>query len=189
MRIDDAIFHEIQSFDMADDFFSSRSLSRVGVGDERVALLDELKAREAGYESYAGVPDGKRDEVDEADILFVKRFDRDGLLAEGLREWYGGEGKMLEGIRSAYCPDTSDGRLAGDDRRYVYYVSGMGYDTISADLLGGKADGVARRQFLAMLNQPESVPAENDAASSLAMTPADPLSMAMDADPVPGMAR
>ncbi|NMN02767.1 hypothetical protein [Bifidobacterium panos] len=142
MRITDSIFREIDSFGV-DEFLGTDYDSEEY--EERRGILDELKAREHGYTDYASLTDEQRDEVDEDEILVVCRFDRYGLLADALRLWYGSFGVILEHVRSAY--DGGDG--------YIYYVTGIGYDTIGSDLLGGEADGTMAGKFLDFINEHE----------------------------------
>jgi len=77
-----------------------------------------------------------------ADYISIKRFYRDSLLAYGLAAWYGSFDEMENSI---------DGLVEYDD--YYYYNTGVGYDTISSDLLGGHAGGVAKQEFIDFLNQ------------------------------------
>lgn len=53
-----------------------------------------------------------------------------------LVDWYDIESAIYENARNAFCDDDN-----------MYFVTGMGYDIMSADLLGGTADGRATRDF------------------------------------------
>lgn len=60
----------------------------------------------------------------------------DSRLMELLIEWYGGFAELAASARSSFTADS-----------HFYFVTGMGYDIMSADLLGGTADGQAARGF------------------------------------------
>lgn len=61
----------------------------------------------------------------------------DSKLYDLLVEWYDGdEDKLAGSVRSHFTDDA-----------YMFFATGMGYDVMSADLLGGTSDGVAHREF------------------------------------------
>ena len=142
MRITDSIFHEIDSFGV-DEFLGTDYDSEEY--EERLGILDELKAREHGYTDYASLTDEQRDEVDEDEIYVVNRFKRESLLYWALRLWYGSHAAVMKHVRSAY----------DDEWEYIYFVTGIGYDTIGSDLLGGEPDGTMAGKFLDFINEHE----------------------------------
>ena len=104
-------------------------------------ICDEIARKylieEEGWDEDA---DGFDDAVaEEADYIGLYRIRIGGALYSLLRQWYEQQGKdMTKEVRGYYEDYYGD---------YMYYVTGCGYDTISADLLGGSADGQARREF------------------------------------------
>lgn len=88
-------------------------------------------AQELGYED-------DEDECD--DILRVCYFDEDSLLCAWLCLWYDCTTREL-------ASHLRQGVWDMDTHRF-YYVTGVGYDTKSSDLLGGEADGVASQAFI-----------------------------------------
>lgn len=87
--------------------------------------------------------DDEDDEDDEDaydDILRVCYFDEGSLLCEWLCLWYDCKIDTL-------ASHLRQGVWDMDTHRF-YYVTGIGYDTKSSDLLGGKADGVASKAFI-----------------------------------------
>lgn len=60
----------------------------------------------------------------------------DSRLYDLLMEWHDGWWGMSDKIRNFFTD--------GDN---IFFVTRMGYDIMSADLLGGTADGVASREF------------------------------------------
>lgn len=146
MIINESIFEEIQVVDPQSfgDYRSEEQWS-----DEYSDILTELGERElvASCDKADYSEDDWQDMVfDEAsNIIRVLRINQDGLLFQALMEWYGGTREnVLSNIRSAYDNYIEDG--------YLYYVTGIGYDTISNDLLGGTTDGDATKQFLEYIN-------------------------------------
>lgn len=82
-------------------------------------------------------------DYDDNDILRVCYFHEDSLLCAWLCLWYN-------------CnPDTLASHLRQGvwdmDTYRFYYVTGVGYDTKSSDLLGGEADGVASKAFISFV--------------------------------------
>ena len=146
MIINDSIFEEIQVVDPQSfgDYRSEEQWS-----DEYSDILTELGEREL----IASCDRADYSEEDWYDMVFdeasniirVLRINQDGLLYQALMKWYGGRREnLLSNVRSAYDNYSEDG--------YLYYVTGIGYDTISNDLLGGTNDGDTTRQFLEYIN-------------------------------------
>lgn len=119
-------------------------------------LDDEDEARRAGF-SPEGVAEAywlaaervaaeEGCDVDEAmdgiiGLWFVRE---DSLLHYALRKWHESRGTSLEeAVRDYVELDEPEGFL---------FVTGLGYSIWSADLLGGKADGEAQREFEAFLD-------------------------------------
>lgn len=150
MLINDYIYNEIKSYD-GDEFV--KDWDRDEDLEYRNDVFQDLAAKEQFGKSFSELT---MDECDRLsyDILKVKEFSRDSLLCDALQDWYGSYNKMLEGIRSAtvYSPDYSV--YAPES---VYFVTGIGYDTISDDLLGCQSDGEAKRAFLDFCNESPEV--------------------------------
>ena len=126
MKFNDYIFNEIQDIELNPTANESFMYD----------IYPELVDREA--ESLA------TDDYDESDvdIQVVEFIPYNSLIWLGLLKWYGDRETALKHIRSAV--DTEDG---------VYYVTGVGYDTISSDLLDRPADGRGKEEFIKMLNE------------------------------------
>ena len=71
-----------------------------------------------------------------SDIICLWKIEKRSRLYDYLIKWYGSEEEMLKHVRDVY--ETNDA---------IYFVTGVGYSIFSADLLGGKADGQAERDF------------------------------------------
>lgn len=143
MKFDDMIYKEITWFNASEiaehDTFD---------GIDSYELLYNLATLEAGYSLDDDLDEeaDKRVHDEESGIITVGRFRFDSLLAEGLAEWFGCKQYELAGyVRSCWL--SCDG-----DYWYFYFVTGCGYDVISADLLGGRGDGVAKHKFVDFLN-------------------------------------
>ena len=126
MKFNDYIFNEIQDIELNPTANESFMYD----------IYPELVDREA--ENLA------TDDYDESDvdIEVVEFIPYNSLIWLGLLKWYGDRETALKHIRSAV--DTEDG---------VYYVTGVGYDTISSDLLDRPADGRGKEEFIKMLNE------------------------------------
>ena len=70
------------------------------------------------------------------DIISIWKIEKRSRLYDCLLKWYGSEEELLKNVRDVL--DTNDA---------IYFVTGCGYSIWSADLLGGTADGVAKRDF------------------------------------------
>ncbi len=126
MIIDERIFNEVESVDLSDYSFF----------EENFNLLYELASKEAYSDDEEVIEEAL------SNIISVYRIHLDSLLYKALLEWYGGFANLEESVRSC----TLDGN-------YIYFVTGCGYDIISADLLGGSADGKAKKEFIEFLNE------------------------------------
>mgnify|MGYP003418137748 CR=1 FL=1 len=83
-------------------------------------------------------------------IITVNRIDTNGLLYRALMKFFNKDGSHnANGYKLAFYDNV---RSVVFDGGYMYWVTGMGYDTISSDLLGGNADGAKRLEFLEWLN-------------------------------------
>lgn len=145
MFIDERIFEELQVVEHKDfdDYRTDDDWS-----DNYMEILYELAEKEIGdtRDEYADENEWQDRVSDEAsDIIRVVRFNRYGLLALALHNYYGGHEEMINSIRSCVENPLED--------NYIYYVTGIGYDTISADLLHGNSDGKARYKFIADINK------------------------------------
>lgn len=138
----DRVYTEIDHFEPSEE---DRNIAHNGVtphfSDEEdfYRVMNLLHERGRNDAQELG-DDDDEDEYDD-DILRVCYFDEDSLLCAWLCLWY---------------DDCNLGELASHLRQGVwdmdtsrfYYVTGVGYDTKSSDLLGGEADGVASRAFI-----------------------------------------
>lgn len=150
MKFNDNIFEEMQVFDGANDFVKHNQTDNETDELENLDILDMLGAKEVDDSddmTEEELNDATADEI--GDIIRICKFSQDSLLFDGLIEWYGTRDNMLKNIRS--CVQIDNGW------HYDYYfVTGIGYDTISSDLLGGQADGLAKKEFIEMLNKNEN---------------------------------
>lgn len=126
MKFNDYIFNEIQDVEL------NPTANESFMYDIYPELVDR-EAENLATEDY--------DESD-VDIEVVEYIPYNSLIWLGLLKWYGDRETALKHIRSAV--DTEDG---------VYYVTGVGYDTISSDLLDRPADGRGKEEFVKMLNE------------------------------------
>lgn len=83
------------------------------------------------------------EDYDYDDIIRVCYFDDDSLLCAWLCLWYDCKINTL-------ASHLRQGVWDMDTHRF-YYVTGVGYDTKSSDLLGGEADGVAAKAFISFV--------------------------------------
>lgn len=126
MKFNDYIFNEIQDIEL------NPTANESFMYDIYPQLVDR-EAEDLATDDY--------DESD-VDIEVVEFIPYNSLLWLGLVKWYGNRETALKHIRSAV--DTEYG---------VYYVTGVGYDTISSDLLDRPADGQGKEEFIKMLNE------------------------------------
>lgn len=130
----DFIFGEIE--DVTELFNDWEELER---NPELHNIYRELCLKEVDGEEMT--EEEREEAAFEVELMTVKRFSFDGVLYQALLAYYGNYKEMMKGIRSAVSHDN-----------YIYYVTGVGYDTISCDLLNGKADGTARKKFADSVN-------------------------------------
>lgn len=107
--------------------------------EELVQIATEKIVEENGTDYYSNPHDAVFEEAREfgnggASTLWA--IPLDSTLMEMLIEWYGGFAELSASARSSFTADS-----------HFYFVTGMGYDIMSADLLGGTADGQAAREF------------------------------------------
>lgn len=76
-----------------------------------------------------------------SDIICIWKIEKRSRLYDYLLKWYGSEEELLKNVRDVY-----------DTNYAIYFVTGVGYSIFSADLLGGTADGNARREFDQFVN-------------------------------------
>lgn len=140
-KITEAIFNEIQEVENNWESYENNSyaLTQLAYKEMDYLTLRQLVRLETPSER------ANDDAVFETleNIIFIGSISKNSLLYSALVKWYEYKKKdMKEEIRS-YVEDNDN----------IYYVTGCGYDTISADLLGGSADGVARKEFLQWINE------------------------------------
>lgn len=84
------------------------------------------------------------DRIDEeCDFTFCfMRVDKESTLWYALNAWFKSRNEKMEDVIRGYVEDDN----------YFYYMTGIGYDTISSDLLGGEADGKLKHEFLEFIN-------------------------------------
>lgn len=141
------------SYDVANDIFyvmgalqQERSLANDIPNDDKddLAYLAGERIVEANGLDYYNDPESAA--MDEANEFYpggsmtLWAIPRHSVLYTALEKWYGSHDAMMGNIRGAFERDE-----------YLYFCSGCGYDIISADLLGGSADGEASKQFDDML--------------------------------------
>lgn len=102
-------------------------------------LLHERGRNDAQELGYEDDEDDEDDDYDD-DIIRVCYFHEDSLLCAWLCFWYDCKIDTL-------ASHLRQGVWDMDTQRF-YYVTGVGYDTKSSDLLGGEADGVAAKAFV-----------------------------------------
>lgn len=147
--INEDIFNELDVVEYPENY---ESLNNVGLTFDEYSDIRRRMATKAFEESRDDYFDEDYEpsdyEIDdvicdiENDMIQVVRFYRFSTLAWGLAAWYGSFEEMENKVRNL---------VEYDD--YYYYETGIGYDTISSDLLGRKADGVAKSEFIDFLNQ------------------------------------
>lgn len=128
-KITDAIFNEIHEVENNWENY-----------EENYDIFQQLASNEMED------TEDKENEFDVLDtlenIIFIGSISKNSLLYSALVKWYEYKGKnMKKSIRSFV-----------EDNDNIYYVTGCGYDTIDSDLLGGKADGETRKEFLQWIN-------------------------------------
>lgn len=128
-KITEAIFNEIQEVENSWEGYENNSY-----------VLTQVAYKEM-YEEDKENDDAVFETLE--NIIFIGSINKDSLLYNALVKWYEYKGKkMSEEVRS-YVEDNEN----------IYYVTGCGYDNISADLLGGSADGMAKKEFMKWINE------------------------------------
>lgn len=112
--------------------------------DDYNTVMDELKAREAGYSNYQTAEqlgDNALNAIDEVELIHVRYFNTHSKLGEALRQWFNtdDDNVLASHLRSGFVDPETD---------LVFYVTGIGYDTMSSDLLGSAPDGEAYKAFI-----------------------------------------
>lgn len=137
----DRVFTEIDYFEPSEEY---RYIAQNGVTphfldeEDFYRVMNLLHERGRNDAEELG-DDDDEDEYDD-DILRVCYFDEDSLLCAWLCLWYDCTPRDL-------ASHLRQGVWDMDTERF-YYVTGVGYDTTSSDLLGGEADGVASKAFI-----------------------------------------
>lgn len=136
-KITEAIFNEIQEVENTwenynygnnTDVFNELAINETH--EDISEFEDESSYHDAVFETLKN-------------IIFIGSISKDSLLYSALVKWYKHKDKdMKQTVRSFV-----------EDNENIYYVSGCGYDTIDADLLGGKADGVTKKEFMQWINE------------------------------------
>ena len=142
MKFNDYIFNEIQDIELnptANESFMYDIYPELVDREAESLATDDYD--ESDVDEAEDLDDDDYDESD-VDIEVVEFIPYNSLIWLGLLKWYGDRETALKHIRSAV--DTEDG---------IYYVTGVGYDTISSDLLDRPADGRGKEEFVKMLNE------------------------------------
>lgn len=143
MRIDERIYNEMEVWD-ARDFLGDYDSDEF---DDRYEILRNINLQDQyGVKDFDDLTDEEMDNFLMDSVLLVKEIDFNSLLYVGLYDWYGSFDRVVEGVRSG---TVYDGKL--------YFGTGIGYDTIGADLLGCNCDGVAREEFINFCNESRDV--------------------------------
>ena len=116
-------------------------------GEEVAEICYEIAKKEVLAEGEYSEDDPEFEDVvlEESDYIGVYRIRTSSALYNLLCEWYEQQGRDITQEVRGYYED-----YYGD---YMYYVTGCGYDILSADLLGGSANGEARREFDAFVRE------------------------------------
>lgn len=132
-KINELIFNELQEVaqdPMSNEYFMDN-------------YYHDIVAKEAGYNSFAEIPEDKQDDVFNQDLTNIWLIPDDSLLMNLLVQYFNSRKNLEVTVRDGL--DTDNG---------IYFVSGAGYDYISTDLLGSKkADENAKKKFINWCNQ------------------------------------
>ena len=140
MKITDALYNEIQSFDPYS--FLTDVANNTYLYDERLTIVDEVNSKDQFGKSFKYLNEDELDELNHDNVIRINAIEVDTMLFEGLRCWFGGFLNVEDGVRAGHY---SDGVL--------YYGTGIGYDTISSDLLGCYCDGIVKNVFISFCNE------------------------------------
>lgn len=133
-RVDERLFKEIEWIDLEKDrneivyLIAEKYYNGMTTDDLEMEGIDVDEMHDLIYEYIYS-------------IINVGKFNKESLLANALRIWYGSYEDMLDNIRNGVEYDG-----------YYYFETGCGYNIIDADLLGGDGDGETVKEFLEMLN-------------------------------------
>lgn len=133
-RVDERLFREIEWIDLEKDeddivyLIAEKYYKGMTTDDLEMEGIDVDEMPDLMYEYIYS-------------IINVGKFNKESLLANALRIWYGSYEDMLDNIRNG---------VEYDD--YYYFETGCGYNIIDADLLGGNGNGETVKEFLEMLN-------------------------------------
>ena len=138
MEINDLIYKEIEMLDLK-ECYRNKDLA---------PICDEVCARVLYEKPFDDLDDIEREELGRDLCVAIKRIPIESLLFNALRFWYCAQNDytvLADLVRGGYI-----------DNGYLYFGTGYGYDTISSDLLGCKANGHAKEIFIKFCNEPES---------------------------------
>lgn len=138
MKINWKIYNDIQSWDVKE------FIATFDDPEEALEIHSNMCALEDFSKLYWDLDENSQREVDGFQFIKVCRLPVDSLLYEALQLWY--QDKPEAHVRGGYIY-----------KGYLYYGTGIGYDTISSDLLGYECDGIAREQFISFLNEPDDI--------------------------------
>lgn len=136
----DRVYTEIDYFEPSEEY---RYIIQNGVTPHFSDEEDYYRVMELLRERGHNDAEESDDDYDDDDILRVCYFDEDSLLCAWLCLWYDCTPREL-------ASHLRQGVWDRDTQRF-YYVTGIGYDTKSSDLLGGEADGVASKAFISFV--------------------------------------
>lgn len=81
-----------------------------------------------------------------SNIISIWGLPTNSFLYQALITYFDGHDNLLKHMRTPVEDDYDN---------MIWFVSGYGYDIISADLLGGSADGIAKKEFIEWCNAPK----------------------------------
>lgn len=111
--------------------------------DDLENLLRESNRKECPQEDGESEEDYVDRIEDECnDTIRFMRVDKESTLWYALNAWFNSRNEKMADVIRGYVEDGS----------YFYYITGIGYDTVSSDLLGGEADGKLKHEFLEFIN-------------------------------------
>lgn len=151
-KINDLIFNELVDVN-PNDLQLDQDERFLGEGE---SLYNDLVARENDFIDFDDLDeyvqnkadrdnddyDDLMDEYFDTEIINVQMIPHNSLLMSLLCTYFHNVDGILEHARSSVETSNHD----------ILFVTGMGYDIISSDLLGGQPDGQAQQKFLAWCN-------------------------------------
>lgn len=138
MKINWKIYNDIQSWDV-EEFIATFDNS-----EEALEIYSNMCALENFGKPYWDLDEDSQQEISNFQFIKICRLPVDSMLYEALQHWY--QDRPEVHIRGGYIY-----------KGYLYYGTGIGYDTISSDLLGCDCDGIAKEQFISFLNEPDNI--------------------------------